>query len=103
MKILSDCFGNTVRLTDERLDHILQHPEMVGFESAIEKALHEPDHVRRSRSDPSVSLFYRFHEHTPVGAKWLCAVVKHKVADAFIVTAYLTDKPKAGEQLWPKE
>ena len=45
MKILQDCFGRQVRLTDERLAHILEHPE--------------------------------------------------------VVTAYLTDQPKAGEDLWP--
>jgi hypothetical protein len=31
MKTLLDCFGCAVRLTDERLAHILQHPEMMGF------------------------------------------------------------------------
>jgi hypothetical protein len=38
---------------------------------------------------------------TLVGEKWLCAVVKYTTDDAFIITAYLTDKPKAGEDLWP--
>jgi hypothetical protein len=33
--------------------------------------------------------------------KWLCVVVKYAENDAFVVTAYLTDKPKAGEDLWP--
>jgi hypothetical protein len=28
-------------------------------------------------------------------------VVKYADADAFIVTAYLTDQPKRGEDLWP--
>jgi hypothetical protein len=46
MKTLKDCFGRKVPLTDERLAHILEHPEMKG-------------------------------------------------------TAYLTDKPKPGEDLWP--
>jgi hypothetical protein len=27
MKTLKDCFGHSVRLTDERLAHILEHPE----------------------------------------------------------------------------
>jgi len=30
-------------------------------------------------------------------------VVKVLEADAFVVTAYLTDKVKKGKQLWPKE
>jgi hypothetical protein len=28
VKTLKDCFGHSVRLTDERLAHILDHPEM---------------------------------------------------------------------------
>jgi hypothetical protein len=42
-----------------------------------------------------------FCSQTQVSGKWLCVVVKYEQADAFIVTAYLTNKPKAGEDLWP--
>lgn len=31
MKILQDCFGRKVRLTDERRVHILEHPEKQTF------------------------------------------------------------------------
>ena len=57
--------------------------------------------VRRSRSDAAVHLFYQSYAQTMVGGKWLCVVVKYAESDAFVVTAYLTDKPKAGEDLWP--
>jgi hypothetical protein len=92
MKTLADCFGRQVRLTDERLAHILDHPEMKGMEEEL---------VRRSGSDGAVRLFYQFYARTIVGGKWLCVVVKYAQNDAFVVTAYLTDKPKAGEDLWP--
>jgi hypothetical protein len=101
MRILTDCFGRAVRLTDERLDHILEHPEMSGMRSEIEAALIKPEFVRPSGADSSARLFYKFCSETVVGGKWLCAVVKYAEADAFIVTAYLTNKPKAGENLWP--
>jgi hypothetical protein len=101
MKILTDCFGRTVRLTDERLAHILEHPEMRGMEFEIEAVLSKPKFVRPSRSDSDVHLFYNFYSETMVGGKWLCVVVKCVGADAFLVTAYLTNKPKAGEDLWP--
>ncbi len=39
MKILTDYKGEKVRLTDERLSHILEHPEMVNMEPAIEETL----------------------------------------------------------------
>jgi hypothetical protein len=101
MKTLKDCFGHSVRLTDERLAHILEHAEMKGMAAEIERVLREPQLVRRSRSDKAVRLFYEFYVQTIVGGKWLCVVVKYVENDAFVVTAYLTDKPKAGEDLWP--
>jgi hypothetical protein len=101
MKTLQDCFGRQVRLTDERLAHILEHPEMKDMGTEIERVLREPQLVRRSRADKAVRLFYEFYARTIVGGKWLCVVVKYVENDAFVVTAYLTDKPKAGEDLWP--
>lgn len=101
MKIIEDCFGHLVRLTDERLAHILEHPEMAGMAIELEEVLRAPTLVRRSRSDSAVRLFYEFYKETIVGGKWLCVVVKCLEEDAFVITAYLTDKPKAGEDLWP--
>ena len=101
MKMLKDCFGHSVRLTDERLAHIIEHPEMKGLAAEIERVLIQPQLVRLSRSDAAVRLFYEFYTQTIVGGKWLCVVVKYGENDAFVVTAYLTDKPKAGEDLWP--
>jgi hypothetical protein len=103
MRTVTDCFGRAVRLTDARLAHILEHPEMLAMEEPIVKALQQPAEVRLSQSDDTVRLFYQFHETTPFGGKWLCVVVKYLLDDAFIITAYLTDKVKAGEALWPKE
>jgi hypothetical protein len=92
-----------VRLTDERLAHILEHPEMIGLEKEVERVLGQPLLVRCSRTDDAVRLFYEFYAETIVGGKWLCVVVKYAESDAFVVTAYLTDKPKAGETVWPKK
>src|SRR5438132_10569622 len=101
MKRIADCFGHPVRLTDERLAHILEHPEMKDMGAEIGRVLREPQLVRLSRSDAAVRLFYEFYAQTIVGGKWLCVVVKYAENDAFVVTVYLTDKPKAGEDLWP--
>jgi hypothetical protein len=51
MKLINDCFGRSVRLTDERLMHILEHAEMVGMEDEVERILQTPSEVRISRSD----------------------------------------------------
>ena len=101
MKTIQDCFGHSVRLTDERMAHILERPEMSGMGAEIERVLTDPQSVRRSRSDDAVRLFYEFYAQTIVGGKWLCVVVKYLESDAFVVTAYLTDKPKTGDILWP--
>ncbi len=74
---------------------------MKNMGAEIERTLHLPQLVRLSRSDDAVRLFYEFYARTVVDGKWLCVVVKYAEDDAFVVTAYLTDKPKAGEDLWP--
>ena len=102
MKILVDFQGRPVRLTDERRQHILEHPEMAGMESALAETLRDPQLVIRSGTDETATLNYRYYLHTLVGGKWLCVVVKYSDADAFVLTAYLTDEPKRGEVLWRK-
>lgn len=103
MRILKDYLGQDVRLTDERLKHVLEHAEMMDMESALEETLSHPSLVIQSQSDEKAQLNYRYYLGTKVGDKWLCVVVKYELKDAFVPTAYLTDKPKKGEQLWPKK
>jgi hypothetical protein len=74
---------------------------MKGLESQIEVALKEPVFVMRSRTDSGVQLYYHYEHGTMFGDKWLCVVVKFLRNDAFVLTAYLTDNVKKGEQLWP--
>lgn len=101
MKILRDYEGRAIRLTDERLAHILDHPEMTNLEAEIGNTLATPQCVMQSASDGETWLYYRFHRETRVGDKFLCVVVKKPLDDAFVITAYLTDKVKRGRQLWP--
>ena len=93
--------GRVVRLTDERLAHIFDHPEMCSMQTALEETLQHPMLVFESEVDSAVRLNYRFYFGTRVGDKWLCVVVKYAQEDAFVLTAYLTDKPKKGKQVWP--
>jgi hypothetical protein len=101
VRILIDYQGRAVRLTDERLTHVLEHPEMRDMESALAETVRHPALVIESRTDLPVQLNYRFYIGTQVGDKWLCVVVKYAPEDAFVLTAYLTDKPKRGKQIWP--
>jgi len=101
MILLHDYQGTPVRLTAERRAHILEHAEMIGLEAAMAETLLTPECVIESFSDPAAALHYRFYLGTRAGDKWLCVVVKYTALDAFVLTAYLTDKIKKGIQLWP--
>ena len=74
---------------------------MTALEPAIEETLRDPERVVQSLSDPEVHLYYRFYFRTVVGGKFLCVVVKMGEAGAFVLTAYLTDRIKKGDRLWP--
>lgn len=100
MKVFTDYQGTPVRLTDERLAHIVEHPEMTNMLNALEETLRHPQLVIRSNADASANLNDRYYYGTLVGDKWLCAAVKYGSEDAFVLTAYRTDKPRKGEQLW---
>ena len=100
MKIFRDYRGQSVRLTEERRKHILEHPEMKGMLDNIKETLSEPQRVIQSLSDKDANLYYRFYIGTKVGNKYLCVVVKMANKDAFVLTAYLTDSIKKGEIIW---
>lgn len=102
MKTFKDYEGRAIRLTDERLAHILEHPEMHGMEDRITETLVRPERVLESLSDAQARLYYRMYVATRVGAKHLCVVVKMADNDAFVLTAYLMTRPAGGKQLWPK-
>ncbi|MBI3372327.1 MAG: hypothetical protein HY017_11305 [Betaproteobacteria bacterium] len=102
MKTVTDHEGRAIRLTNERLAHILEHPEMQGMEDRIQETVRRPERVLESLSDPQARLHYRHYLATRVGDKHLCVVVKVADNDAFILTAYLMRQPAGGRQLWPR-
>jgi len=57
VQVLTDYQGRLVRLTDERLRHIHEHPEMIGLDSAIAETLSRPQTVIQSVSDPQAELY----------------------------------------------
>jgi Barnase-EndoU-ColicinE5/D-RelE like nuclease len=100
---ITDYANRTVRLTDERVGHIQEHPEMVGQERRIKEVLQKPDLVYSSLKDSSVHVYYRHYARSPVGAKHLLVAVKVLEKDAFVITAFFTDEVKGAEQIWPKK
>jgi hypothetical protein len=73
------------------------------LDAAVVETVEHPTLVIASRSDAAASLSYRYYLGTRVGDKWLCVVIKYAKQDAFVLTAYLTDKQKKGRQLWPRK
>ena len=59
MKTLRDFEGRLIRLTDERLRHILEHPEMSDMSETNTQTLEHPEVVVRSQSDVGAHLYYR--------------------------------------------
>lgn len=99
-----DVSNRRIRLTDERQKHIeVDHPEMFGQIDRIQDSLLGPDWIVKSKTDPTVELFYRYYDMTPVTEKYLCITVKISGEDLFIITAYFTDTVKRGEILWEKK
>ncbi len=98
--MIHDYQGLAIRLTNERLAHVLDHPELSGLEDAVAQTLIQPHKVIQSISDSAVRLYYRLYQDTPVGDKLMCVAVKVMPGGAFISTAYLTDQFKKGKLLW---
>ena len=101
MDDLRDYTGDLIRVTDERVAHLLRsHPEMEDLETRLQEVVGEPEIVVGSATDPLVALYYRYYENTPLGAYFMCVVAKKTKGDAFVITAYLTDRVKKGPVLW---
>ena len=93
----TDQHGNEVRLTDERLRHMLRrHPEMAFQLHRIADTLAGPDAVTVSTSSPTVQLYYRLYPDLRGRNRYICLVVKRVGSYSFILTGYL-DRRIRGE------
>ena len=64
MRLFKDKFGRNIRLTDERLGHILEHPELSNPIDKITETLMSPFVVMKNEDDHYVWLYYRPIEST---------------------------------------
>ena len=99
-EILTDYSGKSIRLTDERWTHILDHPEMVEQHNRIIETLSAPDTVIETVKDASVLTYHRFYEKTPVTRKYMVIAVKVLPDNAFIITAFYSNRLKRGKVIW---
>ena len=107
--MIYDFQGRAIGLPRERWLHIIDptggHDYMASLRPELAETLLDPEIIRGSSSEPeAVKLYYKWVENTIVGAKWLCVVVRaYDDGDAYVRTAYVTNRPKRGEELWRKE
>ena len=92
--------GRSIRLTPERWQHILGHPEMTGQEERLSETLRESGIVIATKRDPTVQCYHRLYEETPVTQKYLMVAVKILDDDAFVITAHFMSKVKRGNTVW---
>ena len=87
--------GKKIRVTKNYWNKIIEtkHRLMKGKEYLAKSALENPEQIRRSRKDQNVYLYYR-----KIGKNYNCVVVRHLNGDGFIITTYITDRIKAGEE-----
>ncbi len=100
MKFFKDKFGRTIRLTDERLQHISDdHQELSNPASKIEEALMFPLIVMKSEDDEYVWLYYR---PDPLSSKdnFLLVVIKISNGEGFVITAFYVKNIREGEVVW---
>ncbi|MDP4198781.1 MAG: DUF4258 domain-containing protein [Bacteroidota bacterium] len=93
--------GFKVRVTKDYWHTITtqKHPVMAGQDEFVRVTIQDPDEIRRSRSEPTVYLFYR----TQRSKRWVCAVTKEIAGNqGFLITAYITDAIKEGERIWTR-
>lgn len=95
LKVLSS-LGKTIRITKNYWNKIIKtkHPILRGKEDLVIQTLTNPIEIRKSLKDPQVCLYYK-----KINSNYICVVAKHLNGQGFIITAYLTDRIKAGEKI----
>lgn len=92
--------GITIRTTKNYWQRIVttKHPSIARYESEVKKTLKGPDQIRRSTQDERVHLYYK-----SIGRVSICVVADHfSEKEGYLITTYLTDRIKEGEQIYVK-
>lgn len=101
IKNFKTVFGNTVYLADEKWEHIIhKHPEVKKYAGRIREVLSLPDLVKLSKRDPKVHLYYKYYNDIFNGKHFLVVTSYERES---IITAFITDKIKAGALIWQKK
>ncbi len=83
---------------------IAQHPALIGHEADVEDAVHDPDLITQDRGFSRRRGFYKFNiDLDPLSPHLKVVIEIPVIGRALVVTAYETNKVKAGEAtLWQR-
>ena len=91
-------FGQLIRLTGERWQHIVErHPEVKEHLLKIRSTIQKPDLIVQNQYN-QVERYY--HKYFKSLKNYLIVIIEYK--KNFIITAFISRKIKRGEQLWKK-
>ncbi|MCI0438187.1 MAG: hypothetical protein L0177_03545 [Chloroflexi bacterium] len=104
MQVFTDFEGREIRLTDERVAHIIRegHGQVFQITNTLEEVLTLPDLIAESTSNPNARLYYRYYTNTAYGDKYVVVVVIIDEGDAWIATAYISNRIKRGNWIWQR-
>ena len=101
MHFFKDKFGRNIRLTDERLQHIItDHPEILKPTDKIGETLMFSSTVIKSEDDPYVWLYYRPYRAFVGQKSFLLVIVKISDGEGFVITAFYVANLQKGEVVW---
>ena len=98
--VFTDYNAREIRFTAERLAHMLEHPEMVDQLDRVRETFQNPSIIVETNVDSSVHVYHRFYARTPVTSKYLQVSVKFLETDAFVLTAFYSNRTKKGTVVW---
>lgn len=93
--------GVTIRTTGDYWQRIVttKHPSIAKYEKKVKETLKNPDEIRLSTLDARVHLYYK-----SIGKISVCVVTDHfDKSNGYVITTYLTDRIKEGEQIYVKD
>ncbi len=87
--------GVSIRLTEERWDHIgKRHPEVIGLQPSVLAAIRQPEAVFEGNAGTLLAV-------RPEDDLYLIVVYREVSAeDGFVITAYLTRRPTGVRLIW---
>jgi predicted glycosyltransferase len=101
--VVNDKFGRKIKLTKERIWHIVRRPEMENEENNIKQTLNDPDEVVESFKSKTVIVFNKNYPEKELNEKYLMVAVKILNKHGFILTSYRSGRPKGGNVIWKKK